>query len=157
MRSRSRKIKVYFVFLLAVFMFNLLIVSPVFFINLGLDKVAEAIYLYFSPLCHQIDSRSFHINGIKLAVCSRCSSIYFGVLIGVLLFPIVGRNNFVGKGNLLLLIGLFPSVVEFLLEKFIGIEIISFKFFSSLLLGGIVGVVLTRQIIDMFSSESKIF
>ena len=157
MSPKLGKMKVYIGLVLAVFIFNLLTISPVIFVNLGLNKFAKIIYCYFSPLCHQIDSRSFHINGVKLAVCSRCSLIYFGALIGVLIFPIVNRHNFVKNGNLLLIVGLLPSVVEFSLEKFVGLEIVIFKVLSSLFLGGIVGVVLSHQIIDMFSSKGKIF
>jgi uncharacterized membrane protein len=44
-------------------------------------------YAIFSPVCHQISSRSFHFLGQPLAVCARCLGIYSGFLIGVLLYP----------------------------------------------------------------------
>lgn len=141
------------VLLLFVLMFNLLILSPVILISLGSGEIANLVYYYFSPICHQIDSRSFHISGIKLAVCSRCSSIYFGILIAVLIFPFVRTENLVRKANLLLVIGALPSVVEFSIEKFLGFENTGFKVLTGLLLGIVAGIILTYQIVDMFSKR----
>ncbi|MBU6997442.1 MAG: DUF2085 domain-containing protein [Theionarchaea archaeon] len=39
-------------------------------------------YLFFSPVCHQLPQRSFHIAGHQLPVCARCTGIYLGALIG---------------------------------------------------------------------------
>lgn len=36
--------------------------------------------LTFSHLCHQIDYKSFYVNGIKLPVCARCTGLYTGIL-----------------------------------------------------------------------------
>jgi uncharacterized membrane protein len=38
------------------------------------------IYDFFSLICHQQPSRSWNLYGEPLAVCIRCSSIYFGFL-----------------------------------------------------------------------------
>ncbi|MBI5470929.1 MAG: DUF2085 domain-containing protein [Ignavibacteriae bacterium] len=47
------------------------------------------IYRTFHPICHQLPERSFYMFGEKLAVCSRCASIYFAFLVGVLAYPLV--------------------------------------------------------------------
>jgi len=154
MGKLNRKgIKVYMIMLLCVIVFDFLIISPVIFSNFGMNKFSEAVYLFFKPLCHQMDSRSFHINGVKLAVCSRCSSIYLGVLFGVFIAPIVINRKFLNKANLLLVLALIPSLFEFLYERFFGVEVLTAKVLSSLWLGGIAGLILTSQIIDMFSSQ----
>jgi len=49
------------------------------------------VYTIFSPICHQISSRSLFLFGHPLAVCSRCFGIYFGFLIGFLLYPLLKR------------------------------------------------------------------
>jgi hypothetical protein len=36
------------------------------------------VYEFFSHICHQDPSRSWHVFGEPLAVCIRCSCIYFG-------------------------------------------------------------------------------
>ena len=51
------------------------------------SKYGFLIYFIFSPLCHQIPERSFHIFGFQLAVCSRCTGIYLGLFIGSVLYP----------------------------------------------------------------------
>ena len=52
-------------------------------------------YGFFSHICHQEDSRSLHIAGYPLAVCARCSAIYFGFFFGVLLYPFLsGKVSF---------------------------------------------------------------
>ncbi|MBI1805277.1 MAG: DUF2085 domain-containing protein [Ignavibacteriae bacterium] len=46
--------------------------------------VSHLLYSFFAPICHQDDARSLHIAGHKLAVCIRCSAIYFGFFAGIL-------------------------------------------------------------------------
>jgi uncharacterized membrane protein len=53
------------------------------------SKYGFLIYFIFSPLCHQISERSFHIFGFQLAVCSRCTGIYLGLFIGTILYPLI--------------------------------------------------------------------
>jgi len=35
--------------------------------------------------CHQIEERSFHIKGMQFPVCSRCTGILTGQIVGVVL------------------------------------------------------------------------
>jgi len=49
---------------------------------------AGVIYFFFSKICHQIPERSFYLFGKQLAVCSRCTGLYFGFLIGAILYPL---------------------------------------------------------------------
>jgi uncharacterized membrane protein len=48
---------------------------------------AGLVYALFSPVCHQVSSRSFFILGYPLAVCARCLGIYVGFLGGVVCYP----------------------------------------------------------------------
>jgi uncharacterized membrane protein len=45
------------------------------------------LYAVFSPTCHQIPSRCFHVFGNPVAVCARCLGIYTGFLLGTFIFP----------------------------------------------------------------------
>lgn len=151
MKKFNRREKVAYLFVLFFIVgFNFLIFSPVVLIQLGMKDAAGLVYLFFKPICHQIDSRSFHIYGVKLAVCSRCSLIYLGVLFGALALWFVYGENFLKKSNFFLVIALFPSLVEFSIEKFFNVEIFTFKILVSLWLGGIAGLVLSGQIVNMF-------
>jgi uncharacterized membrane protein len=42
-------------------------------------------------ICHQLPDRTFHFGGVALPLCSRCTGIYLGVLIGLIAVPIRRR------------------------------------------------------------------
>jgi uncharacterized membrane protein len=48
---------------------------------------ALLLYRAFALVCHQRPERSFHWCGSPLAVCVRCTGIYTGALLGLLLYP----------------------------------------------------------------------
>lgn len=48
---------------------------------------AGVLYLFFSPVCHQIPERSFSLAGHAFAVCHRCFGIYLGLFLGSLPAP----------------------------------------------------------------------
>src|SRR5262249_26791053 len=41
----------------------------------------------FSLVCHQMPERSFYLFGHPLAVCARCTGIYFGIAVGMICYP----------------------------------------------------------------------
>jgi uncharacterized membrane protein len=75
------------------------------------------IYAFFSPLCHQIDARSFHLFGWPLAVCGRCAAVYFGFLIGTIGYPVAG-NLLRGArpGRMFLVVAVAPMLFDVILE-----------------------------------------
>jgi len=66
----------------------LLILMPVISARLGMPVLAGLSYLVFTPFCHQLPDRSFHLLGVPLAVCARCTGIYLGIFIGAFSFRI---------------------------------------------------------------------
>jgi uncharacterized membrane protein len=89
-------LKIYVIFLSVTFLWTLSVyLIPVFESFGGFwGKIADYGYILFASTCHQIDDRSFFILGNKLAVCSRCSSVYTAFLAGVILYPFVkGLEN----------------------------------------------------------------
>jgi len=52
---------------------------------------ADLLASFFRPICHQLEGRSIMLFGHPLAVCSRCSAIYFAFFAGTLLYPFVRR------------------------------------------------------------------
>jgi len=46
----------------------------------------------FSHVCHRLPDRSFHLWGEPLGVCVRCSSIYGGFLVGLIVYPLLKRR-----------------------------------------------------------------
>jgi uncharacterized membrane protein len=47
-------------------------------------------------ICHQIPSRTFHIDGRPLPLCARCTGIYLGALMGVVGLTLSKRYRAVG-------------------------------------------------------------
>ena len=63
---------------------SLLILLPPVLSRCGWPLLSALDYLLFSPLCHQAPERSFSAGGYAWAVCHRCSGIYFGLFITLL-------------------------------------------------------------------------
>jgi uncharacterized membrane protein len=54
----------------------------------GHSDVAKGIYGAFAVFCHQLPERSYFIDGHQFAVCSRCTGIYGGFALILLLYPV---------------------------------------------------------------------
>ena len=88
------------------------------------SPLSEFVYRSFHPICHQLPERSFHIFDEKLAVCSRCSSIYVAFLVGILAYPFIRlpNNPFLQHSNApvlhnltkpsVLIVTLLPMVID---------------------------------------------
>ena len=68
----------------------------------------------FAPLCHQLPSRSPHVDGVALAACHRCLGIYGGLLAASLAFGVLWRwEPWLGrKARYLLLLALLPAGID---------------------------------------------
>ena len=74
---------------------------------------AGVLYAFFHPICHQLDSHSLHLAGVKLGVCARCFSIYLSFLLGLLLYPGThGLRNTRVPHRLLLAAAALPMVLD---------------------------------------------
>ena len=94
-----------------------IILAP--FLAASSSPLSGFVYQFFHPICHQLPERSFYLWGEKLAVCSRCSSIYFGFLFVAVLYPFIRSvsNPIVPHRNWLLLT-LLPMLIDVSLEFF---------------------------------------
>jgi uncharacterized membrane protein len=103
------------------------------------NALALTLYHVFGTLCHQLPERSFFIEGHKLAVCSRCSGLYGGFALFLLLYPLIRPlRSTVPPPTKLLILAAIPMLVDFSLT-FFGIweNTHSTRFFTGLLLGGV--------------------
>ncbi len=100
---------------------------------------AVSLYRGLSAVCHQIPERSFHLLGFPLAVCSRCTGIYVGFVIGLALYPF-GRNlsDQTTPSRIWLVIGALPMLID-VGGDFVGM--FANTFFSRTATGLLVGVV----------------
>lgn len=55
----------------------------------GLSALSFVIYQAFSYVCHQLPDRSFFLAGFPLAVCARCTGVYFGFTAAVISYPLI--------------------------------------------------------------------
>ena len=103
----------------------------------GLDAVASPLYYFFSFLCHQIPDRSFHVDGEQFAVCSRCFGVYFGLLAGLVAYPLWrGVDNIEPSPRVWLFLSLVPVIVDWSLTLF---GVWKNTHFSRFLTGGVLG------------------
>lgn len=85
----------YFTFLYFNLIWLLLIFAAPYLASMGgyFLNIADVIYIFFSGVCHQDESRSFHLAGNILGVCSRCTLIYTGFFAGMILYPAKYKLN----------------------------------------------------------------
>ena len=82
---------------------------------------ASIVYSAYSPVCHQIDGRCFHLFEAKWGVCSRCSAIYFSFFLSLLLYPLFRRLSSPSyPGRWWIALAVAPMVIDILLN-FTGI------------------------------------
>lgn len=85
----------------------------------GHPAFAASIYKVFSFVCHQIPERSFHLAGHKFAVCSRCTGLYSGFALAVLIYPIVRSLREAETPSIVwLFLATVPLVIDFSLGYF---------------------------------------
>lgn len=59
-----------------------LVLAPAFAAENG-----EFVRYLLHTVCHQIPERSFHVLGVPLGACHRCTGLYVGFTLGVLAWP----------------------------------------------------------------------
>lgn len=64
----------------------------------------------FQGICHQNPLRSYKLNGLQMAVNTRCLGIFSGLLMGWLLIPLMGKMKI--KKNIPLWILLFAGMLQ---------------------------------------------
>jgi uncharacterized membrane protein len=85
----------------------------------GHGELAQVIYRAFGVLCHQLPERSYFIDGHKLAVCSRCTGLYAGFALTLLLYPLVrSLRTTTTPPRSWLLLAAMPLAVDFSLTFF---------------------------------------
>jgi uncharacterized membrane protein len=96
-----------------------LIIAAPLLVGHGYAGLGRAIYEGFGKVCHQIPERSLHLEGNKLAVCSRCTGLYAGFALSVLLYPLARSLRRVDTpGRLWLLLAALPIGVDWTLGFF---------------------------------------
>lgn len=88
---RRQASKAWAVGLVVVLIWALLIVAaPIAKAN-GFTSFSSPLYNFYSFICHQLNERSFHVEGEPFGVCSRCFGVYFGLFAGFAIYPLWRR------------------------------------------------------------------
>lgn len=126
--------------------------------NNGNLAFADAVYGFFSWLCHQMRERSFLIKGEPLAVCARCLGIYAGIFVGSLVYPMFYEwKNEVAPRRSWLFIAPIPMVFDFGLTFFDIWENTHFsRFTTALPFGFIVPFYVVPALLDLLGFVSPL-
>jgi uncharacterized membrane protein len=136
----------------------LFVVTPILCDSTITGKKAGAlIWLFFGATCHQIPERSFKLFGHPLAVCARCTGIYFGFLLGTILYPFFKNweNHALPSWKWLFWAAL-PAGSEFILSK-IGIlhTGLIIRSISGMIIGGTVSFFVIPALFDLIQIPNK--
>jgi uncharacterized membrane protein len=56
------------------------VLAPILLV-MGRQQIAQAIYWFYSHLCHQLPTHSYFIMGAQVAICQRCLAMYGMMLV----------------------------------------------------------------------------
>lgn len=97
---------------MALWVFGLIVIAPLAAAS-GHSTLARGIYGAFAVLCHQIPERSYFIDGHQFAVCARCTGVYGGFTLMLLLYPLISSlKNTVTPPRRWLILSTVPLVVD---------------------------------------------
>ncbi len=72
----------------ALLLISMIVAAPLAAAN-NHSGFAITIYRAFGTLCHQLPDRSFFVAGHKLAVCARCTGLYAGYTLVLIVYPLL--------------------------------------------------------------------
>ncbi len=160
-KTRQRARLVWGVSGLIVFSWVLLILlAPVSEAN-NLTAVSNPLYKFFGYICHQIPSRSFHLENHSFAVCSRCFGVYFGLLASLIIYPLFRSIETVEPlPRFWLFLAMIPMAVDWSLG-FFGIweNTLWSRFMTGLILGAACAVFIVPalvEIVRLFSMKRRL-
>ncbi len=148
--DRTRSIIIYAILLLlSIGWLALIFAAPLLMANHH-ELSSLIIYQSLSAVCHQIPERSFHLDGLPLGVCSRCTGIYAGFIAGLLVYPFArSLRNRQMPSRFWMLPAVLPALIDFS-GGFFGL--FTNTFFSRTATGALLGAVAAFYILPGFVS-----
>jgi len=128
----------------------LIVLPPAEHLMLHSDRLAQPVYRLGAALCHQWDSRSLHLFGIKFAVCARCTGIYVGFALAVLTMAF-RRWSTRGRERLLWLAALAPMLLDVGLSAAgCWTATLASRLLTGAVFGAVAGVLLAPLLVEGF-------
>lgn len=123
----------------------------------GWESVAEPFYRFFGFICHQIPSRSLSFDEHRLAVCSRCFGVYFGLFAGFAVYPLFRRIDAIEPlPRFWLLLAMIPISVDWTLGVFgIWENTHLSRFLTGAILGIACAVFIAPALVEIFRILSR--
>jgi uncharacterized membrane protein len=125
----------------------------------GYNQFAATIYKAFSYVCHQIPSRSFHMEGHQFGVCSRCTGLYAGFAVAASIYPLarsLQRTDTPQRRWLIL--ATLPLLIDFALGYFsIWQNTHVSRFFTGALLSSVAVFYIMPGLLDLSSAIDRRF
>jgi len=156
-RFRRQAWKVWTISLLVVFAWTFVILlAPIAKAN-GFENISTTIYTFFGVICHQIDSRSFHIENHQFAVCSRCFGVYFGLFFGFLIYPLIRKVDEIEPlPRFWLFLAMIPIGIDWSLGVFgIWENTHLSRFITGLILGAACAIFIVPALVEIFRYLKK--
>jgi uncharacterized membrane protein len=138
------------------FLVALIVVAPLAAAG-DYGQLALGLYGAFSTLCHQLPERSYFIGAYKLAVCSRCTGLYAGFALTLILYPLIrSLRNTAFPPRSWLFLAAIPLAIDFSLT-FFGVweNTHTSRFVTGLLLGSATVFYVMPGIIDLSLRRSR--
>lgn len=156
-RFRRQAWKVWTISLLVVFAWTFVILLAPIAKASGFENISAPIYTFFSVICHQIDSRSFHIENHQFAVCSRCFGVYFGLFFGFLIYPFLRKVEEIEPlPRFWLFLAMIPIGIDWSLGVFgIWENTHLSRFLTGLILGAACAIFIVPALVEIFRYLKK--
>jgi len=129
----------------------MMLIGPLTAAN-GFQNFSTPIYTFFSYICHQMPERSMHIAGHAFAVCSRCFGVYFGLLAGFAIYPLLRRIEEIEPlARFWLLLSMIPISIDWSLTMFGIWENTHFsRFVTGSILGTACSIYIVPALVEIF-------
>jgi uncharacterized membrane protein len=155
--ARTQALKAWWAAVAVVTVWLLLIVLPPVFAANGNTGISSPVYHFFSFICHQMPERSFHLLDHQLAVCSRCFGVYFGLLAGLIAYPLWRSIENIDP---LPRIWLFASMVPIVIDWSLGVLDIwhnnhASRFITGLILGFACATYIMPALVEIVRNLSR--
>ncbi len=110
-------------------------------------------YRMFRGICHQMIERSFQINGIPMAVNTRCFGVFTGLFVSWLFIPAL-KNRVKNKKwpVFFLIIVVILQIGDYVAGLF---SVWNSSNFSRFFMGNLLGAAIVCMIADQFSAKPK--
>jgi uncharacterized membrane protein len=116
---KAQAVRVWMIGLAVVVVWTALILFAPLSASYGAESVSRPIYTFFSYICHQRPERSFFVLEHQFGVCSRCFGVYFGLVLGFIIYPLWRRIDEIDPlARFWLILSLVPIGIDWSLTAF---------------------------------------